>query len=118
MSESHRIKRVEKELRQIVGQFLVKGRKSPMPGVVSVAEIMVQPDLRSGKVFFSYIGPKESRAETEEILAEEWPELQRTIGKELKMKYVPKLKFFVNQQVGGDAGLEQMIAEMNSKRDA
>jgi ribosome-binding factor A len=118
MSESHRVKRVEKELRQIVGQFLIKGLKSPLPGVVSVVEIMVQSDLRSGKVFLSYIGPSESREETEQILAEEWPVLQRTIGKELKMKYVPKLKFFINQQVGGDAGLEQMIAEMNSKRDA
>ena len=118
MSEGHRVKRVEKELRQIVGNFLIHGLKSPLPGVVSVAEISVQPDLRSGKVFLSYIGPEQDKSETEEILKEEWPSLQRQIGKELKMKYVPKLKFFINQQQGGDENLEQMIAQMNAKRDA
>ena len=118
MIESHRVKRVEKEIRQIVGQFLIRGLKSPLPGVVSVAEVMVQSDLRSGKVFLSYIGPTDCREETQEILGEEWPTLQRALGKELHMKYVPKMKFFMNQQTDQDAGLEQMIAEMNSKRNS
>ena len=116
MSENRRVQRVEKELRQIVGQFLIQDLKNPIPGVLSVADVKVNPDLRSGKAFLTFIGPAEARAETESILAEEWPDLQREIGKQLKMKYCPKLKFFINDQPEADDELEKMIAEMNSKR--
>lgn len=118
MSDSRRVQRAEKELRQLVAQFLVSGLKVPLPGVVTVAEVSVNPDLRTGKVFLSFIGAPEDRKEVQELIEQQSPEIQRHLGKNLAMKFCPKMKFFLNQTNSESSELDNMIAEMNSKNQS
>lgn len=116
MSDSRRVQRVEKELRQIIGEYLSHSLKHPMPGVLTVAQVSVNGDLRSGKVFLSFLGNNEDRAEAQDILLDQAPEIQRHIGKILRMKFIPKLKFFINQGQHEPSEIDQLIADMNAKK--
>ncbi|MCB0407504.1 MAG: 30S ribosome-binding factor RbfA [Bdellovibrionales bacterium] len=115
-TDNRRVQRAEKELRQIIATYFVNGLKVPLPGVVTVAEVSVNPDMRTGKVFLSFIGSQEDRVEAEALLEEQTPEIQRYIGKNLKMKFCPKMKFFINHTTSENPQLEEMIAALNSKR--
>ena len=110
---NRRVQRAEKELRQIIANFLVSKLKVPLPGVVTVAEVSVNPDMRTGKVFLSFMGDKEDREEVQSLIDQQAPEIQRDIGKNLTMKFSPKMKFFVNHSQSENSELDQMIAEMN-----
>jgi ribosome-binding factor A len=114
--DNRRVQRAEKELRLIIAQYLVAGLKIPLPGLVTVAQVSVNPDMRTGKVFLSFIGSKEDRAEAQTLIDEQTPDIQRAIGRNLSMKFCPKMKFFINQTASENSELDEMIAAMNAKR--
>lgn len=115
-SDNRRVQRAEKELRQIIANFLVSGLKIPLPGLVTVAEVSVNPDMRTGKVFLSFVGSQEDRAEAQELIDQQTPDIQKEIGRNLSMKFCPKMKFFINSTPSQNPELDQMIAAMNAKR--
>lgn len=112
-SDNRRVQRAEKELRHIIASFLVSKLKVPLPGVVTVAQVSVNPDMRTGKVFLSFMGAQEDREEVQSLIDQQASEIQRDIGKNLTMKFCPKMKFFVNHSQSEDSELDQMIAKMN-----
>ncbi len=48
---NHRQARVEKELREVVGTYLLSGFRGDLPGIISVTRVIVTGDLRQAKVF-------------------------------------------------------------------
>lgn len=97
MAQSRRVQRVEKELKQVIASYLLSGFKGPLPGIVSVAEISVNPDLRSAKVYISVLGSEEDRDMAEELLNDQAPAIQQHINRSIRMKFCPKLRFLVGQ---------------------
>ena len=114
MNESQagrRIQRVEKEIREQMGYYLISGLSEPLPALVTVARVVVSNDLRSGKVFISVLGSEEERKACVEILRRNMPEIQRTIAKKVRMKFFPKL-----QLISTDKGEEIMRVEENLRK--
>ncbi|MCB0385249.1 MAG: 30S ribosome-binding factor RbfA [Bdellovibrionales bacterium] len=110
---NRRILRVEKELRQLVAGYLTTGLKEPLMGLASVTRVQVSPDLRHSKVFVSIIGKVEDRDEDWSLLEEQLPEIQRHVGRHLKMKYTPKVQMILDTSGEYADKIERMLAEVN-----
>jgi len=61
-----------------------------------VKESVVASDMKSAKVFLSIMGEKDFTNEIQSALEEERFIIQRTISRCLKMKFCPRINFFVN----------------------
>lgn len=103
MSESRRVQRVEKELQHIVANYLLRGFKGGLRGLVSVSRVESNPKLRTAKVYVSVLGSNEDREVSLESLQEHIHEIQKHVNAQLRMKFVPRISIVL------DEGLEKML---------
>lgn len=113
-----RIARVEREVQQTIAQFLISGFKIPLPGLVTVARVKMPADLRTAKVYISVLGNPEDQDEVVELLQQRAFEVQNYLGKELKMRYCPKLQFFPDTNTDQILRVERILRELEEDRNA
>lgn len=103
MSQSRRVQRVEKELQHIVANYLLKGFKGRLCGLVSVSRVEANAQLRTAKVYVSVLGSDEDRRNSLESLQQGTHEIQQHVNKQLRMKFVPRISLIL------DEGLEKLL---------
>ena len=110
MSESsHRIQRVERELRELSSKYFIQSGKSFGRSLITVARAQVSKDLRHAKIFLSLLGADSTEQEEEfENIKQYEGDLGRFIGRNFRAKYSPKITFIL------DHGIEAMT-DINSK---
>lgn len=91
--QSTRVSRVERELFEILSNFLLHSVGASLPTYASVTAVDVTPDLRSARVFFRLVGEAKLVEDTKQILSRERGLFQKQIARELKMKFCPVLRF-------------------------
>ncbi|HEX7675959.1 MAG TPA: 30S ribosome-binding factor RbfA [Bdellovibrio sp.] len=116
MGDGRRVARVEKEIQATIAQFLIRGFKTPLPGLVTVASVRMPADLRAAKVYVSILGSDKQQEETIELLQERAFEIQNFIGKELKMRYCPKLTFFPDHTTEQVLKVERILQDLETER--
>jgi len=95
-----RLSRVEKTLREIIGQHLSANLQLFEGALVSVVRVVSSPDLRNAKVFISvYGGNEDSEDIVFDVLDEQRAMIQHKISKELPMKFCPVLKFVLDDSI-------------------
>ena len=112
MSESRRVQRVEKELREIVASYVIRHCTEDL---LSVTQVKVSKDLRQARVYVSVVGASRVSDEKLDELQEHGPEIQHQIAKRLRMKYCPKLKFFNDESVEMNEKVDEILAKMNTE---
>ena len=116
MGDGRRVARVEREIQATIAQFLIRGFKTPLPGLVTVAQVRMPADLRTAKVYISVLGSEKDQSAALEILQERAFEVQNFIGKELKMRYCPKLSFFVDHTTDQVLKVDRILHEIETER--
>lgn len=77
-------------------EYFIKKKKNSCPGFISVKEVSISNDLKSAKVFLSVMNETDCSEELESILEQERYFIQKSVSHSLKMKFCPKLNFFIN----------------------
>jgi len=116
MGDGRRVARVEREIQNTIAQFLIRGFKVPLPGLVTVASVKMPADLRAAKVYVSVLGDEKAQEETIDLLQERAFEIQNFIGKELKMRYCPKLTFYVDHATEQVLKVERILSDLEAER--
>ena len=116
MGDGRRVARVEKEIQATIAQFLIRGFRGSLPGLVTVAQVKMPADLRSAKVYISVLGTPEEQEKTIELLQERAFEIQNFIGQELRMRYCPKLTFFSDHTTEEILKVEKLLKEVEEER--
>lgn len=116
MGDGRRVARVEREIQATIAQFLIRGFKAPLPGLVTVAQVKMPADLRAAKVYISVLGSPADQDQALEILQERAFEIQNFIGKELKMRYCPKLTFYPDHTTEQVLKVEKILHELEEER--
>lgn len=112
--DHRRVARVEKEIQVTVAKYLISGFSRKLPGLVTVANVKMPADLRTAKVYVSVLGSDEDKETVVEILNERAFEVQNYIGKELKMRYCPKVTFFEDHATEQVLKVEKILQEIQS----
>jgi len=92
--------RVNEVVQQVLADELER-LSDPRLGFVTITGVDVSADLRHADVFYTVMGGEEQHAETAAGLNAAKSHLRATLGKQVRMKYLPDLHF---QE---DPGLEQ-----------
>lgn len=92
MSRPSRMRRVNELLRETIADE-IRTLKDPRIGFVTVTEVDTSPDLRNAVVYYSVLGPEEEQIETGQVLARAAPRIQAGVGRQVRLKYLPKLRF-------------------------
>lgn len=93
---NRRIQRVEKELRDLISSFMVIQLGGEIEGIASITRVMMAKDLRSARVLVYNQGGEKVAKQNVEILQAHAHQINQYINSQVRMKYSPKIKFFVD----------------------
>ena len=105
-----RIQRVEKLLKQLVSE-LIKENINEDLGLITVADVIVTRDLQQAKVYLSLINLPNKEAVLKALEAKK-QEFQRYLGRQLKMRYTPKLTFLIDKRDMDINHVEKLLEEI------
>ena len=108
---SDRMRRVNESVRQVLSEALPE-LKDPRIGFVTVTGVATSPDLRRARVYVSVLGAEKKREQTLVALEAAHAVLQRTIARELRLKWTPQLTFEYDPSVERGVRMTQLIDEL------
>lgn len=110
----HRMQKIDRELREIIALYVTQEMRGLLPGLVTVGRVVTSRDLRQAKVYVSVFSgsgeegmseaqvaaeARENREQVLDALDEATSDIQGYINRQVRMKYVPKLEFYIDETV-------------------
>jgi len=112
---NRRADRAAEAIREEIATFLAESVKDPrVVGFVTVTGVDLTPDLRHAKVFVSVMGSEAEKLATFEGLASTASHLRSRVGRALRLRVAPEIRFLEDQSVARAARIESLLAGIKS----
>jgi ribosome-binding factor A len=111
LRERSRHLRVASELTRVVNALLQAEVKDPRLHGVTISATEVSGDLRVAKLFYSPLDPNGDCAPVEEALRNAAGFLRGRVAKEIRMRYMPELRFVHDEAARRGAEVSRILAE-------
>ncbi len=107
-----RTARVNEVVRETLAEEIER-LSDPRLGFVTVTGVEVTKDLRLADVYYSVLGTAEERVESSNALRSASPHLRAVVGREVRMKYNPELRFREDHGVAQGQRIEEVIRSIH-----
>ena len=111
---SQRMQRVQKLARQVLGEE-IQNLKDPRVGFATVTAVRVTPDLRLARVFVSVMGTAEEQETSMKALQKAAPHLRAELGRQVRLKYSPELRFELDHGPEEAQRLEEILRTIHKE---
>lgn len=108
---SRRIQRIASRMKFLVSQVILNELNDPRVGFVTVLDVEPTEDMKEAKVYLSLLGSRGDRRRTEDALESARGFIQREVGRNLKTRNTPHLRFIFDETRDKVARLEALIDE-------
>ncbi|HEX4108883.1 MAG TPA: 30S ribosome-binding factor RbfA [Solirubrobacteraceae bacterium] len=105
------MRRVDKAVRQVLGDALAGELHDPRIGFVTVTSVKTSPDLRHARVWVSVLGPEDRRVDALEALEHAHGHLQSRLAAELRLKRTPTLEFAYDDTTDRALRIEGLLGQ-------
>lgn len=105
--------RVADAIKEAVAKIVVNELSDPRIGFVTVTRCNVTRDLKQATVYFSILGKEEDRTESFKHLEHAIPYVRRRLGQEVKLRYLPELRFKLDEVLAQEMRISEIISEMH-----
>lgn len=95
----HRKDRLEELIKRIVSEIIFRELKDPRIGFVTVTGVELSKDLAEAKIGISILGTSTEVRKSMEGIRSSSGYVQMLLGKELKIRSVPRVHFFLDKSV-------------------
>jgi ribosome-binding factor A len=112
--KGERMRRVNEILREAIAEE-VRDLKDPRIGFVTITGVDTSPDLRTAIVYYSVL--EEDHAPTGEALQHAAPHIQEGIASQVRLKYLPKLRFELDASIAYGARIDAILADIHKEDD-
>lgn len=126
-SGSHRLERVEKEIRDVVGTYLIGGFRGHLPGLVSLTRVRLSADLKIANLNFTVLLAQDegesaeayekrvdvARRDSEKELNAHAHDVQSEIAHKLKMRFTPRVHFHYDEGFESALKVEKILRDMS-----
>lgn len=116
MGDGRRKSRVEKEVQNVVSQFIIHHMKNDIPGLVTVSRVQMPADFRAAEIFVTYYDAAQeadSKFDVVEVLQSWAKDIQDEISHQLKMRYCPKIRFTYDETTQHILKIEKILSDIS-----
>lgn len=107
-----RAARVNEVVRETLADELER-MSDPRLGFVTLTGVEVSPDIRYADVYYSVLGSPEERIESSNALRSASPRLRAVLGKQVRLKFVPELRFREDPAIAQGQRIEEVIRSIH-----
>ena len=109
---THRHERVRELLKRTIGEAIRRELPVADAGLITVNDIELGGDFRNAKVFISIFGNPEQQKTGLTMLQQSRPLIQSHVAREVIMKNIPRIRFFVDDSVERGNRVLRLIEEL------
>lgn len=110
--------RVQDLLREEISLIIQRELHDPGLGFVTVVEVKMSEDLKTGKVYVSIFGDDEAQKDTLEALKRSKGYIKFLLGKRITLRYIPDLTFLLDDTLERALRIEEIFRkEADEKKD-
>ena len=109
-----RNERVRKELMRDISDILRKEIRN-LAGVVSILDVEVSHDNSFAKVVYSVLGSDEQIEKTKEIIEKSTPKIRYEVGKRIRLRLTPELKFVYTDSLEKGSKVSEIIDKISQQ---
>jgi ribosome-binding factor A len=109
--EFSRSRRVGEQMQRELAELIQRDMKDPRLGFVTVSGVEVSKDLEHAKVFISLLNEQEEAESSLRVLQAGAGFLRRELGKRMKLRAVPQLRFVHDRTAAEGHRLSSLIDE-------
>ena len=113
---THRARRVADLIREVLADLVRRDLRDPRVGIVTITAVRVTPDLKHARVFVSSLGEPGAREASVDALNHASSFLRRSLGKTVRLKYVPDLVFVADAALDTGLRVERLLEELRDER--
>ena len=115
---SQRPTRVGEQIREDLSELLARAVHDPGIGFLTITRVEVTSDLQNARVYYTTLGDAKARAETGRALGRATPFLRRQLGSRLRLRRIPELQFFYDEDVERLDRVERILQDLRIERAA
>jgi len=110
--------RVAEEVQRILGEIFLTKVQLRGSGMLTVTHVECSRDLRVAKVYLSFLNPDISREEIFKELIRRRKEVRYHLGTELRAKYVPELRFYLDDSLEQSSRVNALLEKLHREGTA
>ena len=110
-----RTDRVANEIQTILGDIQTEFIDLSRLGFVTISNVMVSSDLKYAKIFFSVVQKKKPIKEIESDLNSKAKAFRKYLGRQLRIKFTPQLKFYYDDTMSYSEKLDTIFHNIGDK---
>lgn len=118
MASEGRQKRVGELVREEIAKMINADLKDPRIGFTSVMAVRMSPDLRYANVYVSVLGSDSEKKSSLIGLQRSSGWVRREIGKRLRLRFTPEVRFFEDTSLDDVFHLEEVFKQIHEDRAA
>jgi ribosome-binding factor A len=108
------LRRANETLREVIADEITR-LTDPGLGFVTITGVDTAPDLRSARVFYSVLGDEDQAGETARALGRAAAHLRAAVGRRVRLKYTPELRFEPDSGIEHGMRIERLLAEIRAE---
>jgi len=103
---------VSEEFREILAEA-IQGLKDPRVGFVTVTGVKVSADLHVAWVYYTVLGDEKAKPGTRAALRSAAPHLRRELGRQVRLKVTPELRFEEDEVLAAGERIDQLLGQVH-----
>ncbi|HED16143.1 MAG TPA: 30S ribosome-binding factor RbfA [Gammaproteobacteria bacterium] len=108
-AEFSRTRRVGEQIQRDLAELIRSEVRDPRLGMVTVNHVDVSRDMSYAKVYITVMGEPESREVSLSILNKMAGYLRSQIGRRMKLRIIPELKFLYDESIDRGARIDSLL---------
>jgi len=111
-----RVERIAEEIKKDISRIIRDEVKDPrIAQMASITRVEVTKDLRYAKVYISVLGDEKEKSDTMEGLNRASGYIRKELGRGLKIRYIPELRFILDNSIEYSIEISKKIDEINKE---
>ena len=112
-----RLVKIQRNLHRVLMDYFLTKSSTSYPGVISIKETQIQPNLKKCNVYISVMGSSEDAETVRNLLEKDRSEMVSLVNRRLRMKYCPYFTFFVNHVDWSLSSVEEKLSQLKSDKE-
>lgn len=108
---SIRSEKVASVIKKVIAEPISEIAHNYTVGLVTVTSVKLSNDLQIAKIYISVYGNKISKGEILSLLEKNKSEIRYLVGKEVRLRYTPEIKFYLDDTLDEMEHIQGLIDE-------
>jgi ribosome-binding factor A len=103
--------KIASRLKFLVSHVVQQELNDPRLGFITILDVEMTSDLREAKIYFSVLGPRAEQSKSLQAIESSCGFIQRQVGKNLKLRNIPVLRFVLDDKDDRVSRIEEILAQ-------